>query len=112
MSYYERASSAVLPWNSIDAGIPLTNKIPQQDIDVCLMCPHHADACNHCDGNRKISMPVHNGRGRPAINIDPDVLAEMLKLKMCNSEICTKLGVSRSKLMKEKSKLKKEGVLL
>ena len=103
---YESARGAVLPWNSIDAATALET-LPQQEIDVCLACPHRADACDKCNGNGELSKNV----GRPQKEIDLALLREMLKLKRCNTEMCAALNISIGTLMREKRKILKEETL-
>lgn len=102
-SIYESASGAVLPWKSPDAGSPLYDALTQQEIDVCLMCPHHASACDHCNGDgRPRTM------GRPRKQYDAALLREMLRLRKCNAEMCAALGISRNTLAKAKEQILKE----
>lgn len=103
MTLYESAAGAVLPWNSIDAESALFDALPQQEIEVCLMCEHCADACDRCDGKGNLSV-----RGRPPIQIDVAALREMMRLKRCNREMCAALGVSRKTLIKAKKTILNE----
>ena len=89
MTLSESAAGAVLPWNSIDAESALFDALPQQSIDICLMCQRSASHCEYC-GEWKTKGP-----GRPRKDIDNALLLEMLKLKRCNNEICSALGVSK-----------------
>lgn len=99
MTLAESARSAVLPWNSLDA---LTiDVLPQQEIDVCLMCALHADACDRCDGKGNLSASV----GRPKKEIDMSLLREMLKLKRCNKDMCSALNISEATLIKAKKEI-------
>ena len=99
MTLVESAKSAVLPWNGPDAGETLFSALPQQSIDICLMCPHHAEHCEVCsDWNTE-------KRGRPKAQIDYDMLREMMKLRRCNREICAALGVSERTVQRLKKEL-------
>lgn len=92
MTLAESAAGAVMPWNSIDAVSDQFDSLPQQCIDICLMCQHCADHCEHCgDWNA-------NRNGRPRKEVDFTLLREMLALKKCNREICSALGISTRKL--------------
>ena len=99
---YRMVSGAVRPWHSLDAiadcGI---SKLPQQEIDVCLMCPLHADACDKCDGHGNL----RRGRGNPPKEIDTEKLMEFMRLKRCNKECCAALGISKTTLLKAKKQL-------
>lgn len=106
LSLYESAQGAVMPWNSLDA-LTALETLPQQDIDICLMCPHHADACDNCDGTGGLS----DGKGRPTKDIDLALLREMLRLKRCNAEMCAALNISIGTLKREKRKILKEETL-
>lgn len=100
MTLMESAAGATLPWNSIDAASAMFDALPQQSIDICLMCPHHAEHCDVCsDWNTE-------KRGRPKAKIDYDMLREMMKLRRCNREICAALGVSERTVQKLKKELK------
>ena len=103
MTLYESASGAVWPWNSIDAGEPLLDALPQQEIEVCLMCEYCADACDHCDGKGNLTS-----RGRPPASYDAAQLLEMMRLKRCNKDMCAALGISRKTLLKAKKAIKEE----
>ena len=102
------ALSAVPPWRSPDSepgrGREWYERIPQQKIDICLMCPFCADSCDVCDGNGNL----HGKRGRPKKEIDAELLREMLKLHRCREDICTALGVSAATLDRAKQELMKE----
>ena len=99
MTLAESARRAVLPWNSLDA---LTiEALPQQEIDICLLCTYHADACDRCDGKGNLAKDV----GRPKKEIDITLLREMLKLKRCNKEMCAALHVSEATLIKAKKEI-------
>lgn len=100
----ESASRATAPWRSLDAGrsaYPDFERLPQQEIDVCLACRYSAKYCDTCDGAKK-------DRGRPRIEIDALRLKEMLKLRRCNTEMCAALGVSEKTLIKAKNKIYEE----
>ena len=85
---YESAAGACLPWKSIDAVSEEFDALPQQSIDVCLMCSHSASHCDNCgEWNTKKT-------GRPRKDIDTELFREMLHLKRCNKEICKALRVS------------------
>ena len=100
MTLAESASRAVLPWNSLDAENPLFETLPQQRIDICLMCPHSASACDSCKGD---GNPHSKGkRGRPKAQIDSAMLKDMLKLRRCNADICRALKISENTLLKAK----------
>ena len=104
MTLYESASRATLPWRSIDAEQSVSfETLPQQEIDVCLMCPHRADACARCNGTGILAE-----RGRPKKEIDIALLREMLKLKRCNRDMCAALNVSERTLQKAKKEILKE----
>ncbi len=109
MTLYESAAGATLPWNSIDAGSPLIDALlidalPQQQIDICLMCPHHADACDKCDGEGNLRKTD----GRPQAEFDRPLLLEMMRLKRSNVEMCAALGISRRTLFRAKRQILKE----
>lgn len=101
---YDLASTAVLPWKSPDADQNSTTEyadLPQQDIDICLMCQHCASACDKCDGKGNL----RRSGGRPAISVDGDLLRRMLRLRKCNREICAALGCSTRTLIRLKKGL-------
>lgn len=99
MTLVESAAGATLPWNSIDAASAMFDALPQQSIDICLMCPHHAEYCDVCsDWNTE-------KRGRPKAKIDYEMLREMMKLRRCNREICAALGVSERTVQRLKKEL-------
>lgn len=100
---YDLAYTAKAPWFSIDAGERNSRDLPQQDIEVCLMCSHCADACDFCDGRGNVSK-----NGRPTIKVDTELLREMLKLKRTNAEMCAALKISKNTLIKNKKMLKEE----
>lgn len=102
MTLVESARSAVYPWNSIDAGDPLYNALPQQNIDICLMCPHCAEHCDNC------SEWNADKRGRPKASIDYEMLREMMKLRRCNRELCAAFGVSKRTIQRIKNEMKEE----
>lgn len=99
MTLAESAAGAVLPWNSIDAESAMFDALPQQSIDICLMCQHCSDHCDHC-GDWNASHT-----GRPRKEVDIPLLREMLTLKKCNREICSALGISLRKLQYMKKEL-------
>lgn len=96
---YESAAGACLPWNSIDAVSDRFDALPQQSIDICLMCSHAASHCDHCGewNTRKT--------GRPRKDIDTELLREMLRMKRCNADICAALGVSERTVQRLKKSL-------
>lgn len=102
---YESAAGAVMPWNSIDAKTKIFGEIPQQDIEICLMCRHHDGACDSCDGKGNVTK-----KGRPKKEIDTDLLRELLRLKRCNADCCAALKISGGTLQKAKKKLNQEGI--
>ena len=101
MTLAESASRAVLPWNSLDAENPLFETLPQQRIDICLMCPHSASHCDNCNDYTRLKR-------RPKAKIDTELLKEMLRLRRCNKEMCEALKISEPTLIKAKKKLKEE----
>lgn len=104
----ESALSAVRPWRSIDAEPEWAGfeTIPQQKIDVCLMCSYCADACDVCDGDGNLKKV--NRRGRPRKEIDAELLREMLKLRRCRKDMCRALGISDKTLQREMERFIKE----
>lgn len=99
MTLAESARGAVMPWDSLDAETDLFEKLPQQKIEVCLMCQHsaaHCDICNDWNAGK---------RGRPRKEIDRELLREAMKLRRCNREMCAALGVSRGTLIKYKKEM-------
>ncbi len=101
MTLYESAAGAVLPWNSIDAGEPLFDALPQQEIEICLTCSFCAASCDQCDGKGNLRAK----QGRPKAQIDTEALREMLRLKRCNKEICAALNISKRTLARVKNNL-------
>lgn len=101
MTMVESARSAVLPWKSVDAATIMDSPLPQQDIDICLCCEHCSDACDRCDGRGNISRK----QGRPRAEIDVERLRDLLRLRLCNKEICAALGVSASTLLRTKKRM-------
>lgn len=77
--------------------------MPEQEIEICLMCSLRADDCDRCDGKGNLAT-----RGRPRKPIDTELLREMLRLKRCNKDICTALGIGKDALIKAKKELLKE----
>lgn len=99
MTLSESAAGAVLPWNSLDAVNDSFDALPQQSIDICLMCKYSSAHCDHCgDWNTK-------KMGRPRKEIDTDLLREMLKLRRCNKDMCVALGISERTLQRVKKAL-------
>lgn len=99
MTLSESAARATLPWNSIDAGSAMFDALPQQSIDICLMCQHSASHCEHCgEWNTKKT-------GRHRKEYDADLLREMMTLRRCNKDICAALGVSERTLRRIKNAL-------
>ena len=100
MTLKESAERAVLPWNSMEAESTISfDALPQQSIDICLMCQHCASHCDICyEWNTRRS-------GRPKKEIDYDKLREMMALKRCNKEMCAALGVSKNTLIRAKKLL-------
>lgn len=88
MTLAESAAGATLPWNSIDADSAMFDALPQQSIDICLMCEHSSAYCDMCSewNTKKV--------GKPRKEIDRDLFLEMVRLKRCNNEICNALGIS------------------
>lgn len=99
MTLAESAARARLPWNSIDAESAMFDALPQQSIDICLMCTHSASHCEHCGEWRTET------RGRRRKEINYDLLREMLTLKRCNREMCQALGISLTTLQEAKKAL-------
>lgn len=100
MTIAESAAGAVLPWRSLDAETDSAfEKLPQQSIEICLMCKHCAAYCDNCRDWRGIKS------GRPRKEIDTNLLREMMKLKKCNRECCQALGVSERTLQRAKKML-------
>lgn len=97
------ARGAVAPWNSIDSSSAIFDRTTQQDIDICLMCQHCADACDYCNGRGNLRK-----NGRPRINLDMDILRTMMKLRRSNKEICAAFNVSENTIIKAKKRLKME----
>ena len=96
MTMYESAAGAVLPWNSTDCESEYYELPPMQSVEVCLNCTHCASYCENCsDWNTARS-------GRPRKRVDTEALAEMLRLKRCNAEICGVLGISERTLQRLK----------
>lgn len=108
-SLYQSAAGAVRPWNGIDAKTPVMRfqRLPQQDIDVCLKCRYATPECDRCDGKGNLS----NRPGHPRAEIDTDKLRELMRLKRCNRECCAVLGVSATTVKKYKRMILKEEML-
>lgn len=106
---YEKLSLSVPPWRSLEAISAFKDDdpllaLPQQEIDVCLMCEHCADACDRCDGKGNLGQK----RGRPAKEIDTAKLRDLLRLRVCNREMCAALGVGERTLQKYKTQFREE----
>lgn len=107
-----RAISAVRPWSSIDAesGTVFDRAmLPQpdeQEVRVCLMCEHCADACDICDGLGNLTQKRR--AGRQPLDIDLDLLRDMMRLRRCNREMCAALGVGDTTLRRYKKKVNEE----
>lgn len=101
MTLTESAAGAVLPWFSLEAKSEELDyeRLPQQNIDVCLMCTHSANHCDICADWAK-KKP-----GRPRANIDTELLKEMMKLRRCNEEMCKALGINKRTLQRIKKTL-------
>lgn len=101
LTLYDRTQNAVLPWYSPDAESDFYEfeRLPQQKIEVCLLCPLQATDCARCDGQRNLKR---ERRGRPKIEIDTEQLREMMRLRLCNKEMCAALGVKRDTLIRAK----------
>ncbi len=96
MTMYESAAGAVRPWNSLDAESEFYELPQQQSIEVCLTCKHCASRCDNCpDWNT-------TGIGRPRKTVDTKKLSELLRLKRCNAEVCSALGISERTLQRLK----------
>ena len=94
--------SAVLPWFSKEATAPIRKAdLPQQRIDICLMCQHCADHCENC-------KDWMGKRGRPKKPIDMALLREMLQLRKSNREMCAALGVGKNTLVEAKKQIMME----
>ena len=106
---YDNPIKAVRPWFSIEAKSTVDDweKLPQQRIDVCLMCPFCAESCERCDGNGRV-VEERAGRGRPRKEIDYTKLRELMALRKRNSEMCATLGVSNRTLVRAKNRILKE----
>ena len=99
---YDQAMSATRPWFSLDAGRGpgrTRQELPQQEIEICLMCPHSADSCGRCDGKGHLKTDK-----RCAV-IDHDKLRDMMRLKRSNDDMCAALGISENTLIKYKKRL-------
>lgn len=109
----ELAGSACWPWSSIDAGKhDGIQTLPQQEIDICLMCPLHSETCDDCDGHGNIKKRNRKAsgkpKGRPKAEIDTELLREMMKLKQTNKAMCAALGVGITTLQQAKKSISKE----
>ena len=101
MTLAESANRAVLPWRSLDAESLLFEALPQQQIDICLMCQHSATHCDNCND-------YTNQKRRPKAKIDMELLKEMLRLRQCNKEMCKALKISEPTLIKAKKELRRK----
>ena len=101
LTLYETAARAVAPWNSVDAVSETSDfeRLPQQNIEVCLMCKHCAAYCDNCRDWQGIKS------GRPRKEIDTELLREMMHLRKCNKECCQVLGISERTLQRAKKML-------
>lgn len=101
MTLTESASRAVLPWRSLDAerDKDAIDRLPQQNIEICLSCEHCASHCENCRDWQGIKS------GRPRKEIDIELLREMLHLRRCNREMCAALGCSERTLQRAKKML-------
>lgn len=104
MTLLDSAQRAVPPWRSLDAEAAESGfeRLPQQEIDVCLMCEHCAA---HCDNCGEWNARRH---GRPRKEIDDALFMEMLRLRRCNEEMCAALGISRRTLQRKKKQIRME----
>ena len=98
MTLIKSAERSTRPWFSLDAMSDEEpfEKLPQQSIDICLMCEHCASYCDNCREWSGVKQ------GRPQKEIDTEKLLEMMKLKRCNKDICKALGVSERTLQRIK----------
>lgn len=104
MELLQMADGAVAPWNSTEAESGFFERLPQQEIDVCLFCLHQAEYCDNCnDWTRGKEKP-----GRPKKEIDRELLRKMMRLRRCNKEMCAALGISVGTLSKYKKEIKIE----
>lgn len=86
----EEMSRATLPWNSVDAMTVTRYTTDQKAIDRCLCCCHSSSACDYCDGRGNVKMPKKDD--------NLETLRELLKLRVCRSEMARTLQVSRPTL--------------
>ena len=105
MTLLDSARNAVLPWFSLEAEPEQDDfeRLPQQRIEICLMCEHCASACDKCDGDGHL----RNERGRPRKDIDASLLREMMHLRKCNASMCAALGISKRTLARAKNQILK-----
>lgn len=96
MTLYESATGAVAPWNSLDAESEHYQLPPQQSIDVCLSCTHCESYCDCCSEWNTVKV------GRPRAKVDREALSELLRLKLCNADICAALGINKRTLQRLK----------
>lgn len=59
-------STAVAPWNSIDAKKPVPPCKNQAEIDFCLSCTLPEGSCGRCDGHGHVRPRIRNVKGRTA----------------------------------------------
>lgn len=86
----QQMAEAIPPWFSIDATEKITvSHAPQEQIDRCLCCRHESAVCDYCDGRGNVRMPN---------KYDPELLQELLKLRICSKEMAKRMGVSRRSL--------------
>ncbi len=103
MTLAESARGAIRPWDSLDAETDLFERLPQQSIEICLLCEHSASHCEVCsDWNT-------DKRGRRRKEIDRELLKDMMRLRRCNKFMCAALGVSRGTVIKAKKEMEDEG---
>ena len=93
--------SATLPWRSPDAGtVRRRADVDQRSIDRCLSCGYAASCCDYCDGHGHVRMKDNK--------YDPEILRELLRLRVCKKEAARRLGVSRQTLYNYMARLAKE----
>lgn len=103
----ELMEQAVLPWRSaeaLDVGAQ-TARLPfpsEQDVEICMLCPHCAEACNRCDGRRNVKEASNGKRGRPRKEIDEALFRRMMQLRRCNKDMCAALRISERTLISRK----------
>ena len=101
---YIKPLGAVRPWDSVDAIVLFSYKLPPQcEIDICLNCPLKRECCEVCDGKRNLSKKV----GRVKVTVNMGLLRKLCEERRGDKEICARLGISkrtfynRKKLLKE-----------